>query len=133
MFEEGGVAYIFMNYGIHYLFNVVTNIINEPDAVLIRGLQPLKGTETMKLRRKKLTDARITSGPGALSKAMGIDLRLNGKSLLENIIWIEENDSINIRNLRVISSRRIGIDYAGEHAMLPWRYYIKDNPWVSKL
>ena len=81
MFEEGGVAYVFMNYGIHYLFNVVTNIKEEPDAILIRAIQPVSGLETMMVRRNKTTDSRITSGPGALCKAMAIDLSLNGESL----------------------------------------------------
>ncbi len=133
MFEEGGVAYVFMNYGIHFLFNVVTNIKEEPDAVLIRGLQPLQGIDIMMARRKKLSDTRITSGPGALSKALGIDLEFNGEYLGGDKIWIEENDRPEFLNFITIKTKRIGIDYAGEHAHLPWRFYIKDNKWVSKI
>jgi DNA-3-methyladenine glycosylase len=132
MFEEGGVAYVFMNYGIHFLFNVVTNIKEEPDAVLIRSLQPVSGIETMKSRRNKITDSRITSGPGALSKAMAIDLSLNGESLSGDLIWIEEYQSALPDNSQIISTKRIGIDYAGEHASYPWRFYFKNNPWISK-
>ena len=132
MFEAGGIAYVFMNYGIHFLFNVVTNVKDEPDAVLVRALQPLTGLEEMMNRRLKQDEKRITSGPGALSKALGIDLALNGTDLTGNKCWIEENDSLNLGNFKVVKARRIGIDYAGEHAMYPWRYYVRNNPWVSK-
>ena len=132
MFEEGGIAYVFMNYGIHYLFNVVTNVKAEPDAVLIRALEPVEGIDEMMKRRMKQDEKRITSGPGALSKALGINLEINGENLAGKKRWIEANDSANFRNFSVVKSRRIGIEYAGEHAMLPWRFYIKNNPWVSK-
>ena len=132
MFREGGIAYVFMNYGIHYLFNVVTNLENEPDAVLIRALQPLEGIEVMMKRRDKPDPTRITSGPGALSKALGIDLNQNGLNLSGEIVRIEEDDSLNLGGFKIVSSRRIGVDYAGEHARLPWRYYIKNNLWISK-
>jgi len=132
MFEEGGVAYVFMNYGIHYLFNVVTNIKEEPDAILIRALQPVSGLETMMVRRNKTADSRITSGPGALSKAMAIDLNLNGESLLGEKIWIENDNSLDLSNYNMVSSKRVGVEYAGEHASLPWRFYFKNNPWISK-
>lgn len=132
MFCEGGIAYVFMNYGIHYLFNVVTNLGEEPDAILIRGLEPVAGIETMMERRNKSAPARITSGPGALSQALGIDLKLNGKSLQGNEVWIEESNPLNSNKIDVISSTRIGIDYAGKHASLPWRFYVRNNPWISK-
>ena len=139
MFEAGGIAYVFMNYGIHFLFNVVTNEEDEPDAVLIRALQPLEGIEVMKARRMKQDENRITSGPGSLSKALGIDRGMNGMDLTGNKCWIEENDSLkendslNLGNFKIVNACRIGIDYAGEHAKYPWRYYIRNNPWVSKL
>ena len=132
MFAEGGVAYVFMNYGIHYLFNVVTNIKEEPDAILIRSLQPVSGLETMMIRRNKTSDSRITSGPGALSKAMAIDLSLNGENLLGDKIWIEDDNSLNLSISHIVSSNRIGVGYAGKHALLPWRFYFKNNPWISK-
>lgn len=132
MFEEGGVAYVFMNYGIHFLFNVVVNRKDEPDAVLIRALEPFEGVDVMMMRRKKTTETRITSGPGSLTMALGIDLRHNGEDLTGNKIWIEENDSVYFRKFKIASSRRIGIDYAGEHALLPWRYFYRNNPWISK-
>ncbi|HLF34255.1 MAG TPA: DNA-3-methyladenine glycosylase [Cyclobacteriaceae bacterium] len=132
MFCEGGIAYVFINYGIHYLFNVVTNLEGEPDAILVRGLEPVSGIETMMARRNKSVPARITSGPGALSQAMGIDLKLNGINLRGNTVWIEDNKSLNSNKMDIISSTRIGIDYAGKHASLPWRFYIRDNVWISK-
>jgi DNA-3-methyladenine glycosylase len=132
MFGEGGIAYVFMNYGIHFLFNVVTNIRDEPDAVLIRALEPVEGIDEMMIRRMKQDEKRITSGPGALTRALGINLEINGEDLAGKKCWIEVNDSLNFRNFSVVNSKRIGIDYAGEHAMLPWRFYIKNNPWVSK-
>ncbi len=132
MFRQGGIAYIFMNYGIHFLFNVVTNIEDEPDAVLIRALEPRDGIDTMMKRRNKNDSKRITAGPGALSKALGIDISLNGADLAGEKLWIEENNSPDWIQFRIVKTKRIGIDYAGEHAGLPWRYYIKNNPWVSK-
>jgi DNA-3-methyladenine glycosylase len=132
MFRSGGVAYVYLCYGMHYLFNVVTNIEGTADAVLIRALEPLTGIPEMTLRRGSLISSRhLTSGPGKLSKAMGIERSMNGKSLLDNEVWIEElGHKITSRNIDV--STRIGIDYAGDDAALPWRFSIKDNPWVSR-
>jgi len=130
MFETGGVAYVYLCYGIHHLFNVVTNQQGMADAVLVRALQPVEGEEWMLNRMKTTSLKRITSGPGKLTKAMGIDRTLNGKYLNSTEVWIEEG--VNVSPRQVISSARIGIDYAGEDALLPWRFSIKDNEWVSK-
>jgi DNA-3-methyladenine glycosylase len=130
MFMEGGISYVFMNYGIHFLFNVVTNVREEPDAVLIRGLEPLDGKDIMMQRRGKNDLSRITSGPGSLSKAMAIDLNLNGISLMSDRLWIETGNSVPGKD--IVCTRRIGVEYAGEHAKLARRYYLKNNPWVSK-
>lgn len=131
MFEEGGHAYVYLCYGIHYLFNVVTNVSGIADAVLIRALEPLTGINEMQLRRGQLTHQYgLTSGPGKLSKALGINRSLNGKNLLYNEVWIEDlGKKIVKKNIEV--SKRIGIDYAGEDAHLPWRFNIKGNKWVS--
>lgn len=131
MFAEGGKAYVYLIYGIHYLFNVVTNEIGKPDAVLIRALQPVGGFEIMKNRRRKKDLKRITSGPGVLSEAMGIDLQLYGSNLTGNKVWLEYDISPVDPSL-IVRSARIGVSYAGEDAALPWRFYLKDNPWVSK-
>jgi DNA-3-methyladenine glycosylase len=130
MFETGGVAYVYLCYGIHHLFNVVTNQQGMADAVLVRALEPVEGEEWMLNRMKTNSLKRITSGPGKLTKAMGIDRTLNGKYLNSTEVWIEEG--VNVSPRQVISSARIGIDYAGEDALLPWRFSIKDNEWVSK-
>jgi DNA-3-methyladenine glycosylase len=132
MFGKGGVSYVYLCYGMHYLFNVVTNVEGVADAVLIRALEPLSGTEEMILRRGPLTKSKhLTSGPGKLSKALGINRSLNGKSLLEDEVWIEECGK-NIASKNIVVSARIGIDYAEEDALLPWRFSVKDNAWVSK-
>lgn len=131
MFQNGGIAYVYLCYGIHHLFNVVTNCAGKADAVLIRAMQPLQGEETMLARMKTNSLKRITAGPGKLTKALGIDRKWNGISLDTPDLWIEE--SVQIRKRDIVTTMRIGIDYAGEDAKLPWRFYLKDNVWVSKL
>lgn len=132
MFERGGYSYVYLCYGMHYLFNVVTNVEGVADAVLVRALEPLSGEQEMLLRRGKISNKlHLTSGPGKLSKALGIDRTLNGKSLLDNEIWIEDIGR-KIAPKNVVIGPRIGIDYAGEDALLPWRFSIRGNPWVSK-
>lgn len=132
MYEAGGVSYVYLCYGIHYLFNVVTAPKNNPHAVLIRGIEPLVGLPIMLRRRGMSTLApRITAGPGALAKALGIDKNLNAKDLLGDEIWIEDN-GISYNSAAVVASPRVGVDYAGDHALLPWRFYIKGNKFVSK-
>ncbi|HZB13569.1 MAG TPA: DNA-3-methyladenine glycosylase [Chryseolinea sp.] len=132
MFEKGGHTYVYLCYGMHYLFNIVTNEPNIPEAVLIRAVQPLHGLNEMIIRRGKLkNDFHLTSGPGKLTKALGIDRKLNGKFLNGNEVWVEEG----VRNVRakdILASPRIGIDYAGEDANLPWRFTLNGNGWVSK-
>jgi DNA-3-methyladenine glycosylase len=128
MFEEGGVAYVYLCYGIHHLFNVVTNKSGVADAVLIRALEPCEGEAWMMERMKVTSMKRITSGPGKLTKALGIDRTFDGKHLNSNEVWIEDGVSLG----QIVTSVRIGIDYAGQDALLPWRFSIQDNPWVSK-
>ena len=132
MFGEGGSAYVYLCYGIHYLFNVVTNRAETPEAVLVRALEPLQGVEEMKNRRNMLHyNFHLTSGPGKLTKALGIGRSFNGKSLLDDEIWIEDPGT-KLASSHIVASERIGIDYAGEDALLPWRFSIKGNSWVSK-
>ena len=132
MFLTGGIAYVYLCYGIHSLFNIVTNMEGKPDAVLIRAVKPIKGVDSMKKRRNDPHNSiNLTNGPGKLSQALGIDLGHDGMDLLGNKIWIEEGDS-KITSNRIVVSKRIGVDYAGEDANLPWRFYIQDCDWVSK-
>lgn len=132
MYENGGLSYVYLCYGIHHLFNVVTGPAATPHAVLIRGLEPLTGLELMMERRgMSVLKPNITAGPGALAKAMGIDRLLNAKDLTGEEIWIE--DALPGWNItEAVAGPRIGVDYAGDHALLPWRYYVKGNKYVSK-
>lgn len=132
MYEAGGTSYVYLCYGIHHLFNVVTAPQGTPHAVLVRGLEPLEGLDIM-LRRRNMAVLKpnLTAGPGALAKAMGIDRNLNAKDLLGDEIWIEER-GLMLPNVDIVSVPRVGVDYAGDHALLPWRYYVKGNKFVSK-
>ncbi|KYG74995.1 DNA-3-methyladenine glycosylase [Roseivirga ehrenbergii] len=132
MYGAGGYAYVYLCYGIHHMINIVTNVEGQADAVLIRAIEPIIGIDTMLERRgfDKLTKA-LTSGPGNVGKALGLNTkRHNGLSLLENEIWIE--DQAEVSEEQIISTTRIGVDYAEEDALKPWRFYIKDSKWVSK-
>jgi DNA-3-methyladenine glycosylase len=132
MFLSGGHTYVYLCYGMHNLFNVVTNREGIADAVLIRAIEPLVGIEEMESRRGQLKNPfHLTSGPGKLTKALGIDRTFNGKFLLNNEVWIEDiGEKVSARH--IISSERIGIDYAGSDAKLPWRFTLKESKWVSK-
>jgi DNA-3-methyladenine glycosylase len=131
MFGAGGTAYVYLIYGIHHLFNVVTNGKGVPHAVLVRGLEPLEGIPVMLIRmgRERL-DHRLTRGPGNLSRAMGLSTRHTGISLLGGEIWIGD-DGFRPRRSEVVATPRIGVDYAGEDAALNYRFFLKGNPYVS--
>lgn len=129
MYMQGGHAYVYLCYGIHHLFNVVTNMEGLADAVLIRALEPIAGVDMMNARRNA-PKGKLSSGPGTLTKAMGIDKSIDGKDLLGDQVWIaypEKQESI-----KILSGKRIGIDYAEEDALLPWRFIIENNKYVSK-
>ena len=131
-YNDGGISYVYMCYGIHYLFNVITNRHHTADAVLIRAIEPLEGIEDMLLRRGMDKIAhRIAAGPGSVCMALGIDKSHNGIELKAGQIWIEDR-GISYKKSQIIASPRVGVDYAGEDAKLPWRYRVKDSPWVSK-
>lgn len=133
MYEIGGISYVYLCYGMYYLFNVITNGKNIPHAVLIRSLEPLDGIDIMEDRRKiKGKKYNLTNGPGKLSIALGIDKSFNRKSLLSDKIWIQDN-GIKFNKKDILSSPRIGVDYAKEDAKLPYRFYVNYNKWVSKL
>ena len=132
MFEKGGHAYVYLCYGMHNLFNVVTNVDGTAEAVLVRALEPTVGIAEMKRRKTNVKNPyHLSSGPGKLTQALGIDRTFNGKYLLNTDVWIEDLGVI-VKNKDIIASKRIGIDYAGEDANLPWRFTIKDNKWISK-
>lgn len=132
MYSEGGVSYVYLCYGIHHLFNIVTSVKGEPHAVLIRAVEPLTGTEIMEQRRNMpVTKSAISSGPGSAAKALGIDHVLNKKDLGGEEIWIEDH-GIKYTEDEIAASPRVGVAYAQEDAFLPWRFFVKDNKYVSK-
>ena len=131
MYQAGGIGYIYLCYGIHHLFNVVTAQAGTPHAVLIRAIEPVDGISTMiKRRNMKKAESRLTAGPGVLSQALGITTQINGCSLMGDMIWIEDR-GIHFTQQQIIASPRVGIDYAQEHKLLPWRFRVKDSSWTS--
>jgi len=132
MYGDAGHAYIYFCYGMHHLINVVTHSRGIPHAVLLRALEPVEGIEIMMERRKKLKlDYTLTKGPGSLCQAMGIHTRQNGESLLGDHIWIEDQ-GIKIPKEQIECGPRVGVDYAGADALLPYRFWIKGNKYVSR-
>lgn len=130
MYAQGGVAYVYLCYGIHHLFNVVTNAQDVPHAVLIRAVEPLKGIDMMLQRRnKQKIIPQLTSGPGAMSMALGIRTAHTGLSLSEGSITIHDDG---VQADAIVATTRIGVDYAKEDALLPYRFYIKGNKFISK-
>ncbi len=129
MYQSGGIAYIYLCYGIHHLFNIVTNQYGMADAVLVRAIDPTEGFAQM-TERHGSSQRKIANGPGKLSRALGITTKLNGIDLSGDKVYLAEHKSQ--KKPKIAVDKRIGVDYAGEDALLPWRFYIKDNEWVSK-
>lgn len=131
LYAAGGTAYVYLCYGIHHLFNIVTNQANIPHAVLIRAVEPTQGIEEIcrRMNRPK-PDYRMTSGPGNSCKALGINRKHNGIDLLTSP-EIQICEGLTIDPEGIGTSPRIGVDYAGEDALLPYRFYIKGNRYVS--
>ena len=133
MFEAGGRAYVYLCYGIHHLFNVVTGPQGMPHAVLIRAVEPVEALDTMLQRRGMQRPLpRLTAGPGSMSKAMGIRTGHTGLSLLEpgSPIWIEDRETT-VPPTDILAGPRVGVDYAAECALWEWRFRIKDSKWTS--
>jgi len=130
MYKIGGTAYVFFVYGMYNQFNVVTNVIDFPHAVLIRALEPVEGIEWMRERRHAQPDRNLTNGPGKLCIALGIDRSFDGTDLRGKQAWIEHGETLSSR--RIASGPRIGIDYAEDWVDKPWRFWIKGNEFVSK-
>ena len=129
MYGIGGTAYVYFVYGMYYQFNVVTNV-DVPHAVLIRAVEPVEGIEIMRTRRHSQPDHNLTNGPGKLCIALGIDDKLDRADLFGERVWLEEAEKISSR--KIASGPRIGIDYAEEWVDKPWRFWIRDNPFVSR-
>ncbi|MFX0548769.1 DNA-3-methyladenine glycosylase [Hathewaya histolytica] len=137
MFEAGGISYVYLIYGMYNCLNVVASTKGIPEAVLIRSVEPIENIELMCRNRynKSLKECKrrevinLTSGPGKLCKALGIDRSHNGLDLTSNKLYILEGKQ---EDFEIIETTRIGIDYAEEAKDFPWRFYIKDNPYISK-
>lgn len=131
MFRPGGVAYVYLCYGVHALFNIVTNVEGVPDALLVRALEPTHGAEIMLGRRNKSQlDRSLTAGPGALSEALGIGLCHSGTSVAGNEIWLQAG--VSIRPDQVEAGPRVGVQYAGPDAKRLWRFRVRDSSWTSR-
>ena len=127
MYQEGGVSYIYLCYGIHYLFNVVSGELDVPHAILIRSIFPVIGLRTMLKRTgKNKPDYKISDGPGKLTKALGITLEQNKYPLNSNLVWIEDR-KIEIVSEYIQVTNRIGVEYAGSDATLPYRFLLNIN------
>ena len=131
MFASAGTTYVYICYGMHHLFNIVTNAKDIPDAVLIRALEPMIGVDIMLERTgKQKLDNTLTKGPGNAAKAMGISKRHSGMKLIKDEIYIAE-DGFKIPETAIGVSSRIGVESAGNAALLPYRFYVKGNGFVS--
>ena len=135
-YAQGGHAYVFFIYGMYFQFNVVCGITDSPHVVLIRAIEPVEGVEIMRNRRlqknltAKMPDKNLTSGPGKLCIALDIRRELNGADLLGNNIWLEVHKTFLRDEIKI--GTRIGIDYAEDFAEKPWRFWLKNNLFVSK-
>ena len=132
LYSQGGVSYVYLCYGIHHLFNIVSSVEGQPHAVLIRAIEPLIGIDIIEARRNMpVTKAAIASGPGSAAKALGIDYSFNKKDLTGEEIWVEDH-GIRYPDEQIAAVPRVGVAYAKEDALLPWRFFIKGSKYVSK-
>lgn len=132
MYAAGGIAYMYICYGIHDMLNIVTGAENSSHAVLIRALEPIVGLEIMRERRKIFNDdTRLCKGPGALAKAMGLNKRHNGISLQGDQLWLEDKE-VQIVAEKVVAAPRIGLNIAEPYKSIPWRFYIGGNRFISR-
>jgi DNA-3-methyladenine glycosylase len=127
IYQSGGRAYVYLCYGIHHLFNIVTNVEDIPHAILVRAGRPLLGeAEMLRRRAKPVADNTLLAGPGSLAKALGITTALTGTELIQDIIWIEDHGfTLNERD--IVAGPRVGVDYAEEDAKLPYRFMLNDK------
>ena len=130
MYGLGGIAYVYFVYGMYNQFNVVTNVENIPHAILVRAVEPVEGLDIIRRRRKGRSEHELTSGPGRLCIALGIDRTLDRADLLGDRVWIEEGVSVSPR--QIARGPRVGIDYAESWIKKPWRFWVKNNPFVSR-
>ena len=131
MYASGGTAYVYFVYGMYHQFNVVTGMTDVPHAVLVRALEPVEGLPLMRRRRGGVAPLDLTSGPGKLCIALGIDRRLDGADLRGDRVWLESGRRV--RPAAIAAGPRVGIDYAQDWAARPWRFWLRGNPFVSRV
>lgn len=131
MYGIGGTAYVYFVYGMYNQFNVVTNVQEIPHAVLVRALEPVEGFDIIRRRRPGRSEYEWTSGPGRLCVALAIDRKLDKADLMGDRVWIEEGVSVSPRE--IARGPRIGIDYAERWVTKPWRFWLRNNPFVSRM
>jgi DNA-3-methyladenine glycosylase len=129
-YGPGGHVYVFFIYGMYFQLNFVLGPVDHPHVVLIRAVEPVEGIDVMRKRRGEMKDQNLTSGPGKLCIAFGIDRTINGADLTGEQIWVENYNSFNAGEVSV--GKRIGIDYAEEDAENPWRFWVTGNQFVSR-
>ena len=131
LYQKAGAIYVYLVYGMYHCLNIVTEREHFPSAVLIRAVEPVDGIEVMKKLRKTDALRNLASGPGKLCMAFGIDKKMNGQNVFGVEIYIEDRGEKIIAK-DIVRAKRVGVDYAGACAHYPWRFYIKDNEFVSK-
>lgn len=132
MYSAGGKVYMYICYGIHDMFNIVTGNEGSSHAVLIRAIEPHTGIEYMRERRNIFNDDRnLCRGPGSLSKALGLNKKHNGTDIQSDIIWIEDSGNDYSAD-QIKASARIGMNFEGPYKIIPWRFYVKGNRYVSR-
>lgn len=132
MFHAGGVAYIYLIYGIYALFNIITNQSERADAVLIRAIEPTDGLPEMLRRRgHHAVTPKLTAGPGLVTLALGIQRKHYGTDLTSNVIWLEDR-GLSLPDDQILASPRVGVAYAGTDALLPWRFRLQGSRWTSR-
>ena len=131
MYHDGGYAYVYFIYGMHHCFNVVTGPEGEGNAVLIRALEPVTGLELMQRRRNTKSVQNLCNGPGKLCQALAITKNEYGLDLCATDSPLRLIRYRHIPDVRIAATPRINVAYAEEAAAWPWRFYVKDNPYVS--
>jgi DNA-3-methyladenine glycosylase len=131
MYGVGGRAYVYFVYGMHHQFNVVTGREGSPLAVLVRALEPLEGLDWMRRRRPARDDRQLTSGPGKLCQALAVDRTFDGADLTGARVWLED-DGARVPPADIAAGPRVGVAYAAEDALRPWRFWVRGNPFVSR-
>ena len=132
MYQEGGLVYMYICYGIHDMLNIVSGKKGMSHAILIRALEPHTGIDIMRERRKIFNkDQRLCQGPGALARAMGLNKAHNGIDLQDDVVWITDTGKKYSAD-EILASPRIGMNFEGPYKLIPWRFYLKGNPYVSR-